>query len=138
MLLRGSNAVGYTAYPDNVVFDFVAKAKKHGVDIFRIFDSLNYIPNLEVGIKAVHQAGGVVEAAVCYTGDVSDPTKTKYDLEYYRLKVNELVALGIHILAIKDMAGLLKPQAAKLLISTLRRDHPDLPIHVHTHDTAGW
>ena len=161
MLLRGSNAVGYTAYPDNLVDDFVAKAKRHGVDIFRVFDSLNFIPNLAVGIRAVQRAGGVVEAAVCYTGDILSPDPhNKYDcmvaaeatsagahglrscghrytLAYYAGKVAELVALGIHFLAIKDMAGVLKPRAATLLISHLRRDHPTLPIHVHTHDTAG-
>ncbi|PVU94957.1 hypothetical protein BB561_002136 [Smittium simulii] len=138
MLLRGANAVGYTSYPDNVVYDFCKKARKHGVDIFRIFDSLNYIKNMELGIKAVREANGVVEAAICYTGDVYNPRPGSiYTLEYYLDLVDELVALNIDILAIKDMAGLLKPQAARLLVSAIRERHPNLPIHVHTHDTAG-
>lgn len=136
MLLRGSNAVGYTAYPDNVVVKFIHLAKKNGVDIFRVFDSLNYVPNLEVAIKAIKECGGVAEAVVCYTGDVLDQ-ECKFSTAYYIGKVEQLLALGIHVLAIKDMAGLLKPQAARLLISTLREKFPDLPIHVHTHDTAG-
>jgi pyruvate carboxylase len=107
------------------------------MDIFRVFDSLNYLPNLVLGIQAVAKAGGVVEAAISYTGDVSDPTKTKYDLNYYLNLAKELVDAGTHILCVKDMAGLLKPQAAKLLITALRKQHPHLPIHVHTHDTSG-
>jgi pyruvate carboxylase len=137
MLLRGTNAVGYTTYPDNVVKAFVAEAKDRGIDIFRVFDSLNYIENLKFGIEAVHEAGGVVEAVMCYTGDVSDPTKTKYDVDYYVNYVTELVECDIHILAIKDMAGLLKPEAARMLVGAIRKKFPDLPIHVHTHDTAG-
>lgn len=137
MLLRGANAVGYTSYPDNVVYDFCEKSVKAGMDIFRIFDSLNYVENMKLGIDAVKKAGGVVEAAICYTGDVCNPKKTKYTLEYYLKLVKELVAEGIHILAIKDMAGLLKPEAAKKLIGAIREKFPDLPIHVHTHDTAG-
>ncbi|KAF7728571.1 pyruvate carboxylase [Apophysomyces ossiformis] len=137
MLLRGANAVGYTSYPDNVVYEFCDKAVKAGMDIFRIFDSLNYIENMKLGIDAVKKAGGVVEASICYTGDVSDPEKKKYDLNYYVNLTQELVNEGIHILGIKDMAGLLKPEAAKLLIGTIRQKFPDLPIHVHTHDTAG-
>ncbi|KAG0171787.1 pyruvate carboxylase [Apophysomyces sp. BC1034] len=137
MLLRGANAVGYTSYPDNVVYEFCDKAVKAGMDIFRIFDSLNYIENMKLGIDAVKKAGGVVEASICYTGDVSDPQKKKYDLNYYLNLTQELVDEGIHILGIKDMAGLLKPEAAKLLIGTIRQKFPDLPIHVHTHDTAG-
>ncbi|CAG8561966.1 4804_t:CDS:10 [Paraglomus brasilianum] len=137
MLLRGANAVGYTSYPDNVVYEFCKKAKETGMDIFRIFDSLNYIENLRLGIDAVKKAGGVVEAAVCYTGDVSNPNKTKYNLDYYLKLTEQLVNEGIHVLAIKDMAGLLKPNAATLLIGAIRKKWPDLPIHVHTHDTAG-
>ncbi|OMH82710.1 Pyruvate carboxylase [Zancudomyces culisetae] len=138
MLLRGANAVGYTSYPDNVVYKFCKEARDHGVDVFRIFDSLNYIENMRLGIDAVRKANGVVEAAICYTGDVSNPRPDSiYTLEYYMNLVDELVALDIDILGIKDMAGLLKPQAAKLLISEIRKKHPDLPIHVHTHDTAG-
>ncbi|KAL1934537.1 hypothetical protein VTP01DRAFT_6719 [Rhizomucor pusillus] len=137
MLLRGANAVGYTSYPDNVIYDFCEKSVKAGMDIFRIFDSLNYIENMKLGIDAVKKAGGVVEATICYTGDVCDPKKTKYDINYYVNLTQELVNEGIHILGIKDMAGVLKPEAAKLLIGTIRQKFPDLPIHVHTHDTAG-
>ncbi|KAG0365147.1 pyruvate carboxylase [Gamsiella multidivaricata] len=137
MLFRGANAVGYTSYPDNVIFDFCAKAVQSGMDVFRIFDSLNYIDNMRLGIQAVKAAGGIVEAAVCYTGDVSDPKRTKHNLEYYLNFVQELVNEGIHILAIKDMAGLLKPTAATILVGAIRKRFPDLPIHMHTHDTAG-
>jgi len=137
MLLRGANAVGYTNYPDNVVFEFVKAAKHHGIDVFRIFDCLNYIENLKLGIDAVGSVGGVVEAAICYTGDVSDAARKKYSLSYYMDLAGQLANLGIHVLAIKDMAGLLKPQAAHLLVSSLRAAFPDMPIHVHTHDTAG-
>lgn len=107
------------------------------MDIFRVFDSLNYIPNILVGMEAAGQAGGVVEAAISYTGDVSDPSRTKYNLDYYLKLSDELVKAGTHILCIKDMAGLLKPQAAKILVTALRDRHPDVPIHIHTHDTAG-
>jgi pyruvate carboxylase len=137
MLLRGANAVGYTSYPDNVVHEFCKHAKDTGMDVFRVFDSLNYLENMRLGIDAVGQAGGIVEAAVCYTGDVSDPNRGMYDLEYYLQFARELNDLGIHVLAIKDMAGLLKPEAAQMLVSALREEHPNLPIHVHTHDTAG-
>ncbi|XP_077284120.1 pyruvate carboxylase isoform X2 [Arctopsyche grandis] len=137
MLLRGANAVGYTNYPDNVVYKFCELAVKSGMDIFRVFDSLNYLPNLILGMDAAGKAGGVVEAAISYTGDVSDPKKTKYDLKYYVNMADELVKAGTHVLCIKDMAGLLKPQAAKLLITAIRDKHPDIPIHVHTHDTSG-
>ncbi|MBX3470481.1 MAG: pyruvate carboxylase [Planctomycetes bacterium] len=137
MLLRGANAVGYTSYPDNVVFRFARLAREHGVDVFRIFDSLNDLENLKVGIDAVGEAGGVVEAALCYSGDVSDRSRTKYTLDYYLDLAHRLVDRGVHVLAIKDMAGLLKPRAATLLVEALRRDLPHVPIHVHTHDTAG-
>uniref|UniRef100_A0A9J8D2A7 Pyruvate carboxylase n=1 Tax=Cyprinus carpio carpio TaxID=630221 RepID=A0A9J8D2A7_CYPCA len=137
MLLRGANAVGYTNYPDNAVFKFCEVAKENGMDIFRVFDSLNYIPNMLLGMEAAGAAGGVVEAAISYTGDVSDPMRQKYSLEYYLKLANELVKAGTHILAIKDMAGLLKPEASRLLIGALRDRFPDIPIHVHTHDTAG-
>ncbi|ESO94166.1 hypothetical protein LOTGIDRAFT_232430 [Lottia gigantea] len=137
MLLRGANAVGYTNYPDNVVYKFCELAVKHGMDIFRIFDSLNYLPNIIVGMDAVGKAGGVIEAAISYTGDVSDPSKTKYNLKYYEDLASELVKAGTHILCIKDMAGLLKPKAARLLVTALRDKFPDIPIHVHTHDTSG-
>ena len=107
------------------------------MDIFRVFDSLNYVPNLVLGMDAVGNAGGVVEAAISYSGDVSDPSRTKYTIDYYLQLADELKKAGAHILCIKDMAGLLKPQAATILIDALRQKFPDLPIHVHTHDTAG-
>ncbi|XP_011629850.1 pyruvate carboxylase, mitochondrial isoform X2 [Pogonomyrmex barbatus] len=137
MLLRGANAVGYTNYPDNVVFKFCELAVKTGMDIFRVFDSLNYLPNLIVGMEAAGNAGGIVEAAISYTGDVSDPCRTKYNLKYYTDLADELVKVGTHVLAIKDMAGLLKPRAAEMLIDAIRQKHPDVPLHIHTHDTAG-
>jgi len=136
-LIRGANAVGYTSYPDNAIYEFSKKAVECGLDIFRIFDSLNYFENMKLGIDAAKQAGGVVEAAICYSGDVADPKKTKYTLQYYLDFAQQLVDEGIHILAIKDMAGLLKPHAATMLIGALRKKFPDMPIHVHSHDTAG-
>ncbi|OQR72914.1 pyruvate carboxylase [Tropilaelaps mercedesae] len=137
MLLRGANAVGYKSYPDNVVYKFCEVAKKSGMDIFRVFDSLNYLPNMMLGVDAVGKAGGVVEAAISYTGDVSNPHKTKYNLQYYVNLADELVKAGSHVLCIKDMAGLLKPEACHLLVGALRERHPTIPIHIHTHDTAG-
>ena len=136
MLLRGANGVAYSSLPDNAIYHFCKQAKKYGVDIFRVFDALNDVDQLEVGIKAVQQAGGVVEGTICYSGDMLNPTK-KYNLEYYLALAEKIVALGIHVLGIKDMAGVLKPQAARILIGTLRERYPDLPIHVHTHDSAG-
>ncbi|KAI1005101.1 Pyruvate carboxylase [Podosphaera aphanis] len=136
MLLRGANGVAYSSLPDNAIYHFCEQAKKHGVDIFRVFDALNDIDQLEVGIKAVHKAGGVVEGTVCYSGDSLNPKK-KYNMPYYLALVDKLVALKIHILGIKDMAGVLKPKAATLLIGSIRKKYPDLPIHVHTHDSAG-
>lgn len=137
MLLRGANAVGYTTYADNVVREFVAESRRAGIDIFRVFDSLNDIDQLRFGMDAVRDAGGIVEATVCYTGDVSNPNTTKYTLEYYLGLAEALVDHGTHTLAIKDMAGLLKPRAATMLVGALRERFPDLPIHIHTHDTAG-
>lgn len=137
MLLRGANGVGYTSYPDNVVFEFCKVAKEKGMDVFRVFDSLNYLPNLIVGMEAARKAGGIVEAAIAYTGDVSDPTRTKYNLDYYLKLSDEVLKAGAHILCVKDMAGLLKPRSAAMLIGSLRQRHPDIPIHVHTHDTSG-
>ncbi|XP_035977348.2 pyruvate carboxylase, mitochondrial isoform X2 [Halichoerus grypus] len=137
MLLRGANAVGYTNYPDNVVFKFCEVAKENGMDVFRVFDSLNYMPNLLLGMEAAGNAGGVVEAAISYTGDVADPSRTKYSLQYYMGLAEELVRAGTHILCIKDMAGLLKPMACTMLVSSLRDRFPDLPLHIHTHDTSG-
>ncbi|XP_028356870.1 pyruvate carboxylase, mitochondrial isoform X4 [Physeter macrocephalus] len=137
MLLRGANAVGYTNYPDNVVFKFCEVAKENGMDVFRVFDSLNYLPNLLLGMEAAGSAGGVVEAAISYTGDVADPSRTKYSLQYYMGLAEELVRAGTHILCIKDMAGLLKPMACTMLVTSLRDRFPDLPLHIHTHDTSG-
>ncbi len=137
MLLRGANAVGYTNYPDNVVYEFCKMSVENGMDVFRVFDSLNYLPNIQLGMDAVNKAGGIVEAAISYTGDVSDPTKTKYNLDYYVKLADDLVKAGTHILAIKDMAGLLKPKAVEMLVDAIRQRHPDIPIHLHTHDTAG-
>ena len=120
MLLRGANAVGYTSYPDNVVFKFCEVAQKNGMDVFRIFDSLNYVENMKLGIDAVGAANGIIEAAISYTGDVSDPKRGPYTMDYYLNLTRELVDLGIHVLCIKDMAGLLKPEAATMLVSALR------------------
>ncbi len=136
MLLRASNAVGYTAYPDNVVREFIREAANHGIDIFRIFDSLNYLPNMKVAMEAVLETGKVCEAAICYTGDILDPNRQKYSLSYYVKLAKELERMGAHILAIKDMAGLCKPFAAYTLIKALREEI-GLPIHFHTHDTSG-
>jgi len=138
MLLRGANAVGYTSYPDNVVREFCRLAVINGMDIFRVFDSMNYLPNMQIGCESVRDAGGIVQSAICYTGDVSNPKlDTKYDLQYYLNLADELVKMGTHMLCIKDMAGLLKPQAAQILVGELRSKFPNLPIHVHTHDTSG-
>jgi pyruvate carboxylase len=136
MLYRSSNAVGYTSYPDNVVESFVEEAVQAGMDVFRIFDSLNYLPNIELAMDAVIKHGGICESAICYTGDILDPKRSKYDLKYYVNLAKELEKRGAHILAIKDMAGLCKPYAAELLVKTLKQE-VGLPIHFHTHDTAG-
>jgi pyruvate carboxylase len=136
MLLRSANAVGYKNYPDNVIREFVDKSADAGIDVFRIFDSLNWVKGMEVAIDAVRQTGKIAEAAVCYTGDITDPTRRKYDLNYYKNMAKELEQQGAHILGIKDMAGLLKPQAAYMLISELK-DVITIPIHLHTHDTSG-
>lgn len=136
MLFRGSNAVGYSNYPDNVLVEFIKESAKQGIDVFRIFDSLNWIPQMEKSIQAVRDTGKIAEAAICYTGDINDPARAKYNVEYYKNMARELEQLGAHIIAIKDMAGLLKPQAAYRLISELKST-VDLPIHLHTHDTAG-
>ncbi|HVX71806.1 MAG TPA: pyruvate carboxylase [Devosia sp.] len=136
MLLRGSNGVGYTNYPDNVVKFFVRQAARGGVDVFRIFDCLNWVENMRVSIDAVVEAGKVAEGAICYTGDLFDASRPKYDLRYYVNLAKGLEAAGAHVLGIKDMAGVLKPAAAKLLISTLKQEI-GLPIHLHTHDTSG-
>ncbi len=136
MLLRASNAVGYTNYPDNVVKAFVREAADAGIDVFRIFDALNWLPNMRVAMDAVLKTGAICEAAICYTGDILDPQRTKYSLEYYVDMAKQLEKMGAHILAIKDMAGLCKPYAAELLVKTLRQEI-GIPVHFHTHDTAG-
>ncbi|KIW26436.1 pyruvate carboxylase [Cladophialophora immunda] len=136
MLLRGANGVAYKSLPDNAIYHFCKQAKKNGMDIFRVFDALNDIDQLEVGMRAVQEAGGVVEAAICYSGDMLNPKK-KYNLDYYMNLVEKVVKIGTHILGIKDMAGVLKPKAARLLVGTIRKKYPDLPIHIHTHDSAG-
>lgn len=136
MLFRASNAVGYASYPDNVVSEFCKEASAAGMDIFRIFDSLNWVPNMRVAMEAVLKAGGLCEPAICYTGDILDPKRSKYDLKYYVGLAKELEKLGAHIICIKDMAGLCKPYAAELLTKTLKQE-VGVPIHFHTHDTAG-
>jgi pyruvate carboxylase len=136
MLLRGANGVGYTNYPDNVVQHFVAQAAKGGIDLFRVFDCLNWVENMRVSMDAVRAEGKLCEAAMCYTGDLLDPQRAKYDLKYYVGLAKELEAAGAHIIAVKDMAGLLKPAAARVLFKALREE-TDLPIHFHTHDTSG-
>lgn len=136
MLLRASNAVGYSNYPDNVVHAFVKEAADAGMDIFRVFDANNWLPNLQLGIESVLKTNALCEAAICYTGDILDPRRDKYTLNYFVTLAKDLVKLGTHMLAIKDMAGLLKPYAAKRLVKALR-DEIDIPIHFHTHDSAG-
>jgi len=136
MLLRGSNAVGYTAYPDNVVVSFIEQSSRAGIDIFRIFDSLNWLPNMETSIHAVRErTNSLAEVSICYTGDLLDPNQKKYTLQYYLELARRIEDTGAHILAIKDMAGLLKPLAAEKLITELRKAVA-LPIHLHTHDTS--
>ncbi|QEU09717.1 pyruvate carboxylase [Paracoccus yeei] len=136
MLLRASNGVGYTNYPDNVVQGFVAQAAKSGVDVFRVFDSLNWTPNMRVAMDAVIEAGKICEGTICYTGDLLDPDRSKYDLHYYLGMARELQGAGAHVLGLKDMAGLLKPASASILIKALK-DEIGLPVHFHTHDTGG-
>jgi len=136
MLLRASNGVGYTNYPDNVVQFFVKQAAETGVDVFRVFDSLNWVENMRVAMDAVVEAGKVCEGTICYTGNILDPDRAKYDLKYYVGMAKELEAAGAHVLGLKDMAGLLKPAAASVLFKALKEE-VGLPIHFHTHDTAG-
>jgi pyruvate carboxylase len=136
MLLRGANAVGYTNYPDNVVRFFVARAAQSGVDLFRIFDSLNWVENMRVAIDAVLESGKLCEAAICYTGNLSDPRERKYTLDYYLKLARELKAAGTHVLGVKDMAGLARPRAAYTLVRALKEEI-GLPVHFHTHDTSG-
>ncbi len=136
MLLRASNGVGYTNYPDNVVQEFVRQAAETGVDVFRVFDSLNWVENMRVAMDAVIESGKICEGTVCYTGDILDPDRSKYDLKYYVGMAKELEAAGAHVLGLKDMAGLLKPASASVLIKALK-DELTIPVHFHTHDTAG-
>lgn len=132
MLLRGSNAVGYTAYPDNVIYEFCKQSVKYGIDVFRIFDSLNDFENIKLGMDAVGTGGGIIEAAICYTG-----LRKKYPLEYYVEYARKLISYGTHVLCIKDMTGLLKPYDAKILIGALKKEFPHMAINLHTHDNAG-
>lgn len=132
MLLRGTNAVGYTSYSDNVVYEFCKQSVKYGIDVFRVFDSLNYFENMKMAMDAIGVAGGIIEAAICYTG-----IRGKYPLEYYIQYARKLIEYGTHVLCIKDMTGLLKPYDAKLLIGTLKKEFPHMAINVHTHDNAG-
>ena len=136
MLLRASNAVGYANYPDNVVQKFIEVSAERGIDVFRIFDSLNWVENMKMPIEVALNTGKIVEGSICYTGDILDRNETKYTLDYYIRKAKELEAMGCHIFAIKDMAGLLKPYAAKELFSTLKKEL-HIPLHLHTHDTTG-
>ncbi|WP_165222011.1 pyruvate carboxylase [Aquisphaera insulae] len=136
MLIRGSNAVGYTSYPDNVVEAFVKEAAAAGIDVFRVFDSLNWVPNMERTIEAIRESGAICEAAICYTGDILNPARPKYNLKYYVDMAKDLEKRGANLIAIKDMAGLCKPFAAEKLVEALRQE-VGLPIHFHTHDIGG-
>ena len=136
MLLRGSNGVGYTSYPDNVVQTFTRQAAESGIDLFRIFDALNWVENMKVSIDTVLECGKLCEAAICYTGDMLDPARAKYDLDYYLKLARELKKTGAHIIGIKDMAGVCKPDAAGILVKAIK-DETGLPVHFHTHDASG-
>src|SRR5699024_1408331 len=136
MLLRGSNAVGYTNYPENVLRRFVQLAAESGVDVFRIFDCFNSIEAMRTSIEEVRAAGKVAEVAICFTGDLHDPSRPLYTLDYYRRMAREAAEAGAHILGIKDMAGLLRPGQAAELVAAVKEE-VGLPIHLHTHDTAG-
>lgn len=136
MLFRGANAVGYQNYPDNLIREFIKESAQSGIDVFRIFDSLNWIKGMEVAIDEVRQSGKIAEGTICYTGDILDDSRSKYSVQYYKEMAKALEETGAHILAIKDMAGLLKPEAAYRLVSELK-EATNLPIHLHTHDTSG-
>lgn len=136
MLLRASNAVGYSNYPDNVVQKFIKISAEHGIDVFRIFDSLNWVENMKMPIEEALKTGKIVEGTICYTGDITSPTETKYTLDYYVKMALELESLGCHSIAIKDMAALLKPRAAKKLVTALKQEL-HVPLHLHTHDSTG-
>jgi len=136
MLLRASNAVGYKNYPDNVVEQFIWRAAENGVDVFRVFDSLNWTTNMRLAIETFIKTGRICEGTICYTGDILNPDRSKYDLNYYIQMGRELADMGVHILGLKDMAGLLKPASAGVLVKALK-DETGLPVHFHTHDTSG-
>jgi pyruvate carboxylase len=136
MLFRGSNAVGYKNYPDNLIRDFVKESAESGIDIFRIFDSLNWLEAMKVSVDEVLKQGKIAEVSICYTGDILDESRKKYNLDYYVRKAKEIEGMGAHILAIKDMAALLKPAAAYKLVTALKQE-VKMPIHLHTHDTSG-
>ncbi|HCC00806.1 MAG TPA: pyruvate carboxylase, partial [Ruminococcaceae bacterium] len=136
MLIRGSNAVGYKNYPDNLIREFIQESAKSGIDVFKIFDSLNWIPGMEVALDEVLKCGKVAEATICYTGDITDPHENKYTLQYYVDMAKELEKRGAHILAIKDMSGALKPYAARQLVTALKNEI-GIPVQLHTHDTSG-
>lgn len=136
MLLRASSTVGYKNYPDNVVSEFISICATSGIDVFRIFDSLNWIENMKLPIEIALKTGKIVEGSICYTSDLLNPKNTKYTLEYYIQKAKELEKLGVHVLGIKDMSALLKPYAAKLLITALKQEL-SIPVHLHTHDSTG-
>ncbi|MCD8323722.1 MAG: pyruvate carboxylase [Clostridiales bacterium] len=136
MLLRASNAVGYSNYPDNVVKEFIKVSADHGIDVFRVFDSLNWVENMKMPIEECLKTGKIVEGTICYTGDITSPDETKYTLDYYVKMALELEKLGCHIIAIKDMAALLKPLAARELVTTLKQEL-HVPVHLHTHDSTG-
>lgn len=137
MLLRGRNTVGYSAYPDVVAQRFVQEAHRTGIDVFRVFDALNSVEQMRPAIDAVLETGAVAEGTLCYTGNLEDPAETIYTLDYYMGVAEELVEAGVHVLCIKDMAGLLRPGAAHRLVSALHEQYPDIPVHLHTHDTSG-
>ncbi len=136
MLLRGANVVGYTNYPDNVIRKFIKVSSDHGVDIFRIYDSMNWLENIKLPVEEVLKAGKIVEGTICYTGDILDPNQKKFTLDYYCRKARELEEMGVHVIAVKDMAALLKPYSARELITALKKE-VKIPIHLHTHDTTG-
>ncbi|MFT8390773.1 MAG: pyruvate carboxylase [Sporolactobacillus sp.] len=136
MLLRGSNAVGYKNYPDNLIRAFLRQAAQEGIDVFRVFDSLNWLDGMRVSLDAVIESGKIAEGTICYTGDILDGQRTKYNLEYYKKMARAMEDAGAHILGIKDMAGLLKPEASYRLIAELK-DTVSIPVHLHTHDTSG-
>ncbi len=136
MLLRANNAVGYANYPDNVVKAFIKESAQAGIDLFRIFDALNWLPNMKLAIESVREQGMLCEPAICYTGDILDKNRPKYSLKYFVDLAKELEKMGANILGIKDMAGLCKPYAAQALVKALKQEI-GIPIHFHTHDSAG-